>query len=92
MDDAFAVDGGDGVGRGGHPFDAGAPARRPTGKETTHRLALEELQDNIGRGAFLADVVDGDDIGVGQGGDGARLMTESAPSPPYPMPASSAGL
>ena len=77
MDDAFAVDDGDGVGRGGHPFDTSAPARRPPGKETTHRLALQELQHNIGRGAFLTDVVDGNDIGVGEGGDGARLVKET---------------
>jgi hypothetical protein len=39
--------------------------------------AFEQLHHGIGRSSLRADVVDGDDVGVGQGGDGARLFLEA---------------
>ena len=64
--------------------DRGADVDRQLGPETllrveqlTEALAVDELHDDRLAALVDDDVVDGDDVGVGEAGDGDRLATES---------------
>jgi hypothetical protein len=50
--------------------------RRPLGDALLERHAVEVLHDNAGAAVLLADVVDGADVRVVQGGRGTRLPFE----------------
>src|SRR5579859_1431922 len=48
------------------------------GKTPAQGLALQQFGDNIRGGALKADIINGEDVGVIQGGGGARFLLESA--------------
>jgi hypothetical protein len=50
---------------------------RPALQPLLQRLPVEQLEHDVGRPALRAHVVDGQDIGVAQRGDGARLLLET---------------
>ena len=51
--------------------------RRVGGDDLFQRLPTHELHDDEGRAVFLADVIDVDDVGVGEGGGRPRLALEA---------------
>src|SRR5262249_45060491 len=80
VDDAVGVDGGQGLGD-----LAGQAEGRLRGAEAAlgaepggERLPLDEGHDDVGDAVLLADVVDGADVGVADGGGGAGLAEEAA--------------
>ena len=54
-----------------------ARRQRPGGEEVRQGPAFDELHDHVGRGVLLADVVDGDDVGIVEGRGRPRLAFES---------------
>ena len=57
----------------------GAPLRQPAaGEALLQRLALDQLEHDVGHVALAADVVDADDRGVVDGARGAGLLLEQA--------------
>jgi hypothetical protein len=57
--------------------DAGDGDRSPARELFAQRLALDVLVDDEAKAAGLADLVDGDDVRVVEGGGGARLQLEA---------------
>ena len=55
-----------------------ARGQRPGLEPLAQGLALEQLEDDVVDTLVGADVVDGEDVGVVQGGDGAGLALEAA--------------
>ncbi len=63
------------------------PARRQRlsrSEQLAERLSLDELHGDVQSAVGLADVVDGEDVGVVQRGGGARLLFEALSSPVVP--------
>ena len=59
-------------------LDRGSQGHRPALEALPEALALEELEHEVGAPAGGADVEDGQDVRVGEGGDGPRLVLEGA--------------
>ena len=55
-----------------------ADRQRRRSRPVAQRLALEQLRDEVRRAVVRADVVERDDVGVGERRDGARLLLEAA--------------
>jgi hypothetical protein len=77
MDDPAAVRE---VQRGRDPFQQAEGGRGVglfPGQPDVQRRALQKLHDDKGRPVLLADLVDGDDVGVAEPGGGQRLAAEA---------------
>ena len=78
MDDAFRVRGSQAV----RDLDGGPQQRldrqRPGRQEVAQRAPFDQLHREVRDAVRLADIVDGDDVGVGQSGGGARFLLEAA--------------
>ncbi len=79
VDDVSAVGGGEAVGDPQAPGDGGDRRRRAVPEDPAERLALEELGHDIGLIVVDADVMDGEEVGVVEGGGGAGLTLEALP-------------
>ena len=73
MDDAVRVRGRQAVGDEGRDLDGLLPRQPPACQPPPERLALQELGDQVPDAVVGPDVVDREDVRVGQRGDGARL-------------------
>ena len=78
VDDSLLVGGGEGVGDLASDGECAAKREGAAGEERAERLTLEELGDGEVDAAGLADVVEGEDVGVGEGGDGTRFALEAS--------------
>ena len=77
VDDVAAVGGGEAVGDPQAPGDGGDRGRRAVPEDPAERLALEELGHDVGLIVVDADVVDGEEVGMIEGGGGAGLTLEA---------------
>jgi hypothetical protein len=60
------------------PFNGFARDDRSALQPLPQRLALEQLEHGVARPVVSAEIVDGEDVGVIEGGDGASLPLEAA--------------
>ncbi len=78
MDDLASVRLGERPGHLARDLDGAPEAQARPRKEVAERLARDQLHDDVGLALFgLAEVVDGGDVLVGEGRDGARLLEEA---------------
>ncbi len=62
-----------------HPVFGRLPhGDRPALQPLMQRLPVEQLEHDVRRPALRAHVIDGQDVGVAQRGDGPRLLLETA--------------
>ena len=78
VDDAGGVGGGEAIGDLGGDLDQPADGNGLAFQQRTERFAFEEFTDDVLLPGFDAEVVDGDDVRVVEGGDGAGLALEAA--------------
>ena len=78
MDDRARVRGLEPVAHLDRELDRGSQGHRPALEALPEALALQELEHEVGTPAGGADVEDGQDVRVGEGGDGPRLVLEGA--------------
>ena len=77
MHDAGGVRGGHGVGDLDGDFDGAADGTASIAQEGAQSVALDEFGDQEGLAVVLAELVDGDDVGVVQRGQGAGFLLEA---------------
>ena len=80
MDDAPGVGGGHGPGQGQGDLEEAVEGHAAGLDELRQGLAVDELHGEEGRALGLVDGVDGDDVGVAQGGDSLGLALEEGPA------------
>ena len=78
VDDGAPVRGLEPVAHLDRELDRGSQGHRPALEALPEALALQELENEVGTPAGGADVEDGQDVRVGEGGDGSRLVLEAA--------------
>ena len=78
MDDSGGVGGGEAIGDLRGDVDELADWDRLAVKQRTERFAFEEFADDVLLSGFDAEVIDGNDVGVVEGGDGAGFALEAA--------------
>jgi hypothetical protein len=72
VDDGVLVGAGESLGDRGGDLDGSSPGEPLAGDPLAQGLALEQLGDGVGDIALAADVVNGEEIRVGEGGEGSR--------------------
>ena len=77
VDDAFLVRGGQAEGDLAGDLDGACGRKRAVVEPLAQRLALEQLGDGVSEAVDGAEVVDGQDVGVGERGDRLRLALEA---------------
>lgn len=80
MDDALGVSGLQGVGDGGCDFEDGLKIHGARGDGVFEGKAIEEFHGDEGFAVFLADVIDGADVGVIESGGGLGFALEARKS------------
>jgi len=80
MHDAFDVGGVERIGNLDREREKGLKLHGAPGDPVLERRALEEFHDDEGPAAFLADLVDGADIGMVEGGGSLRLTLKTGQS------------
>ena len=78
VDDSGGVGGGEAVGNLRRDVEQLAGRNGLAGEQGTERFALDEFADDVLLAGLDAKVVDGDDVGVVERGDGAGLALEAA--------------
>ena len=78
MNNPRLVGGGETAGDLEGPGHGLAEGRDPAVQGFAKRLTLEELHDRVGGSVLGAEIVDRQDVGMGQGGDSPRLALETA--------------
>ena len=77
MNDAFGVGGGQAVRDRNHLLDGLAPWDRRPAQPLAQRLTLQQLGNDEGDAVYVSDVVDCQDVGMRECGDGFRLALEA---------------
>ncbi len=77
MDDTLVVSGREPAGDLGRVFHHLPRGQGSCRQSAAQVLAFEKLRDGKGRVCVSAEVVDGEDVRMGQGGHGARLALEA---------------
>src|SRR4029453_3894111 len=77
MDETSGVDFVNGFGGSSDPFNSGTPVLPVPVQKRAHRLAVEVFENDVDDRILFAEVMDGDNIGMGQGGNGTRLTMKS---------------
>ena len=76
VDDGARVGRGEAVGDLDRDREERLQRQRAARQQLAQALPLDQLHDDVGGLVDLADLVDGDDVGVGDGGGGAGLLLE----------------
>ena len=78
MGDVFAVRGGQAVRGLDAVVDGLAMRERAAGEDGAQAFAFEQFADHVGRAVVLAEVVDAENVGMIERGDGAGFLLEAA--------------